>query len=214
MNRKKFETATDFLLDNKHKIEIRERSYKVPGAERIKTHLQAFLDGHPATVNVNLGNALDILDWRVIEALNGMAAAEPAVFRLALNELWTSPLSARKADAFWTTLNPALDAIPAAVSKAVHGLGTRSSVASYFLFLSDPAKFPFYRPSYGGKAIEYLYERREALDQSSAGALLHDYGLRCAFLLREFRDAGLPLLDMLDLQSALYVMVSEHLSKK
>ena len=66
----------------------------------------------------------------------------------------------------------------------------------------------------GGKAIEYLYERKEALDQGSPGALLYDYGMRCAFLLREFRDAGLPLQDMLDLQSALYVLVTEHLNKK
>ncbi|MGY2896777.1 hypothetical protein [Deinococcus sp. UYEF24] len=214
MNRKKFEAATDFLLDNKHKIEIRERSYKVPGAEKIHAHLQAFLEGNPASVNVNLDNALDILDWRVIELLNSVAVTSPEVFRQALKTLWSLPLTAKRADNFWSALDPALGSVPAIVSKAVNGLGTRASVASYFLFLADPVKFPFYRPSYGGKAIEYLYERKEALDQASPGALLHDYGLRCAFLLREFKDAGLPLQDMLDLQSALYVMVSEHVDRK
>ncbi|AWT36831.1 hypothetical protein GCM10008956_26640 [Deinococcus arenae] len=215
MQRKRFEAAVDFLSIPEHnaKIHCRERNYKIPGAEKLTVHLQAFRAGETTKVDVNEGNTLDILDWRVVDGLNQMAAADAYAFRQALDTIWTEPLSPRNADRFWAAIDPALDSISPDISKHFNGLGTRASVASYFLFLADPKKFPFYRPSFGGKAMEYLYDRTEALDRASPGALLHDYGCRCAFLLREFRDAGLKLDDMVDLQSALYVMVQDHLKK-
>ena len=72
----------------------------------------------------------------------------------------------------------------------------------------------FYRPGFGGKAINYLYEKNASLSTNSPGALLDDYQKRCSYLLRQFMDAGVPLRDLLDLQSALYVIVREYIEKK
>ncbi len=116
----------------------------------------------------------------------------------ARRALWAQPLRARSADAFWAAIDPALDAIPTDWSKHLNGVGTRASVASSFLFQAEPVKFPFDRPGYGGKAIAYLYDRQAGLDQSSPGALLHTDMFRCGFLLRAFRDARVPLQDMVD----------------
>ena len=191
MNRQRFETATAFLLQHGsiEKIRVRER-YKISGAQAVRRHLEAFQAGDPTSVDLNPNNVLDILDWRVIKALNLMAAARPEIFRAALSIIWATPLNPKNADAFWTALEPAVDAIDHEWSKALNGLGTRASIASFFLFAADPQRFPFFRPHYGGKAIEYLYGRTEGLDQTSPAALLHDYGMRCAYLYRELRDAG------------------------
>lgn len=204
---------TEFLLEPEQlaKIDGRERAYKVPGAEKIREHLQAFLDGDDAEVDVNFGKALDMVDWRITDTLNQLAAEHPEAFRNALAAIWQPPLKAEQADAFWAALDPALDALPAATTKKFNGVGTRASVASFFLFVADPAAFPFYRPGFGGKAINFLYDKGEHLSQKSPGNLLTDYTSRCQFLRREFKDAGVPLQDMLDLQSALYIAVQDYI---
>lgn len=216
MHRQRLEAVTDFLLDPRHwsTVDQRERGYKVPGAEKIRVHLQCFLDGETAQANVNIGNTLDILGWRVVDGLNQVAATAPETFKRALQALWSQPRTGKNADAFWATLDPALDVLAPDVAKHFNGMGTRASVASYFLFLADPTAVPFYRPGFGGKAINYLYEKNASLSTASPGALLDDYQKRCAYLLRQFMDAGVPLRDLLDLQSALYVIVQEYIEKK
>ncbi|WP_156372543.1 hypothetical protein [Deinococcus sp. Leaf326] len=215
MHRQRLEAVTDFLLDPRHSsiVDQRERKYKLPGAEKIRVHLQCFLDGETAQANVNIGNTLDILDWRVVDGLNQVAAIAPETFKRALQALWSQPRTGKNADAFWATLDPGLDVLAPDVSKHFNGVGTRASVASYCLFLADPMAVPFYRPGFGGKAINYLYEKNASLSKSSPGALLDDYHMRCKYLLRHFTDAGIPLKDLLDLQSALYATVREHIEK-
>ena len=95
--------------------------------------------------------------------------------------------------------------------KHFSGLGTRASVASYFLFLADPLGHPFYRPSFGGKAVEWLYDKKDGLDKRTIGNLLTDDVGRCRSLHRQFQDAGIPLRDMLDTQSALYILSDQYL---
>jgi len=209
MIRKHFEQARDFLLkpENQALIAKRERTYKIPGAEKVRRHLEQFAAGSEDRVNINLEKALDILDWRVVGTVNQMCAGDAPTMRAALSVIWAAPLTTRNASAFWSTAEAVLRSLPAEDAQSVNGMGTRASLASFLLFLQDPTKFPFYRPHYGGKAMLYLYGRHEALDASSPSALLFDYQSRCTYLLREFRDAGIPLTDMTDLQSALYVLV-------
>jgi hypothetical protein len=76
--------------------------------------------------------------------------------------------------------------------------------------VADPVRQPFYRPHFGGKAITWLYGN-DRLDGRSLGHLLTDYIGRCTYLQREFKDAGLPLEDMIDTQSALYILVDQYL---
>jgi len=96
-------------------------------------------------------------------------------------------------------------------SKLGSGIGTRASVASYFLFVADSVHQPYYRPNFGGKAIGSLYDRKDALDSSSPGRLLSDYTGRCQYLQREFNDAGVVLEDMIDVQSALFILADQYL---
>jgi len=216
MIRKHFEQALEFLLrpENQALIAKRERSYKIPGAEKVRKHLEQFAAGSEDPVNITLEKALDILDWRVIGTVNQMCAGDAPAMRAALSVIWAAPLTPRNASAFWSTADVALRTLPVDDAKSVNGVGTRASLASFLLFLQDPTKFPFYRPRYGGKAILYLYGRHEGLDASSPSALLLDYQSRCTFLLREFRDGGVPLNDMTDLQSALYVLVQGFIKPK
>lgn len=211
MNEQRFEQVTTFLKERQRAIFQRERGYKVPATDRLRAHLQQFVGGDlKGRLNVNQGNVLDILSWRNVDLLNRMAAAAPDTFRSALQELWSMPLDPLRADAFWATLDPALDSLPADRAKHVQGLGTRASIASYFLFIAEPPQVPFYRPRFGGDAIKHLYPHRP-LAGESPGHRLKDYGERCAVLKERFNESGLPVADMLDVQSALYVLVQEHL---
>ncbi|WP_161884245.1 hypothetical protein [Deinococcus alpinitundrae] len=214
MDREKFYTAADYLKTRSEDIQNHERGYKVPGVPKVRTHLQAFLDGTlQERVDVLGRGALDLLGWQLQDPLNELAAVAPAEFRAALGALWASPLRAEQADTFWAILDPALDRLKPRKSKAFNGIGARTTVVSYLLYVADPTRFPFYMPSYGGKAIDYLYSKskREKLDDGSPGVLMRAYTQRCTYLLREFRDAGVGFEDMMDLHSGLHLLARDFL---
>lgn len=189
-----------------------ERAYKVQGAASVHMVLQAFVqDGADGRVNVQPQKDLNLLGWQIVDGLNGMANARPEVMRAALQDLWATTPGEANADAFWSRLDPALDSLGAVQRKAFGGQGTRASVASYFLFLADPAGHPFYRPSFGGKALSWLYDRKDGLDTRTLGSLLTDYRGRCTYLRREFQDRRLPVEDMIDTQSVLYMISTQYL---
>lgn len=212
MFRRRFDEACTWLAGQGDNLERNERAYKIRGAERVYLALQAFVAGeHEGKVNVQPQKDLNLLGWQIVDGLNTMVNARPEVFRQALRALWAPPLHPRNADLFWSMLDPSLDALDATQRGHFNGLGTRASVASYFLFLADPTGQPFYRPHFGGKAIEWLYDKGDGLDKRSLGSLLTDYTGRCRYLQREFRDAGIPLEDMIDTQSALYILADQYL---
>lgn len=211
MFRQRFEEACLWLAGQRENLEQNERQYKVQGAEQVRALLQKVLDGDAeGKINVQPPKALNLLGWQVLDGLNVMVNARPEVFRDALSKLWSAPLSASNADVFWSILDPALDELSPVQRGKFGGEGTRASVASYFLFVADPVRQPFYRPHFGGRAITWLYGN-DRLDGRSLGHLLTDYIGRCTYLQREFKDAGLPLEDMIDTQSALYILVDQYL---
>lgn len=212
MFRKRFNEACDWLSGQGENLERNERTYKILGAERVHAQLQVFMSGEVAgKVNVQPPKDLNLLGWQIVDGLNSMVNAQPDVFREALGALWTRPLDPRNADRFWSTLDSALDVLNDTQRGHFGGVGTRASVASYFLFLADPTGQPFYRPNFGGKAIGWLYDKADGLDNHSLGSLLTDYTGRCRYLHREFVDAGIPLEDMIDTQSALYILADQYL---
>lgn len=216
MDHQKFYAAADYIKTRLDHIKGHEGGYKSRGVPKVRAHLQAFQEETlQEPVDVLCGRALDLLDWRIQVPVNELAAVAPDEFRAALGALWAAPLRAEHADQFWDTLEPVLDRLKPENRTAFNGLGARATVASYLLYVADPAQFPFYMPSYGGKAIEHFYgkSKREKLNDSSPGALLSDYTSRCQYLSREFRSAGIPLDDMMDLHSALHVLVRDLLKK-
>jgi len=211
MFRQRFEEACTWLAGQTENLERNERQYKVHGAAQVHELLTRFLAGElEGKVNLQPPAALNLLGWQVLDGLNVMANARPDLFRQALGQLWITPLDPGRADDFWRLLDPALDELSAVQRGKFNGEGTRASVASYFLFVADPAHQPYYRPNFGGKAITWLYGK-DGLDTRSLGSLLQDYSGRCRYLQREFRDAGIPLEDMIDTQSALYILVDQYL---
>ena len=209
MIRKRFEAVTDWLMTQTENLERNERRYKLTGANAVHERLLQF---ETASRNINIqADDLNLLSWRIVDPLNVMANTQPQTFQVALKALWTQPLAPANADTFWSLLDPALDVLDPNRRKQFNGVGTRASVASYFLFVADPQHQPFYRPNFGGKAVNWLYDPKEALTTRSPGALLDDYLHRCKYLHRSFADAGVPLKDMLDTQGALYIIMTDYL---
>ncbi|WP_216327442.1 hypothetical protein [Deinococcus aestuarii] len=212
MFRKRLEEVSAWLQTQGENLDRRERAYKLEGAARVHARLQTFLTDPGVTqINVQPPQELNLLSWQIVDGLNTMIKGAPEVFRSALSVLWTPPLDPGRADQFWSVLDPALDTLSETQRKHFSGVGTRASVTSYFLFLADPLGHPFYRPSFGGKAVEWLYDKKDGLDKRTLGNLLTDYVGRCRYLHQQFRDAGVPLRDMLDTQGALYIISSQYL---
>lgn len=212
-NHSPFERAAEWLLTQSQNLENEERRYKLLGAHAVKDHLGPFLnDKETGRINLNVRNALNLLGWRTVGALNAVVNRAPEVFWAALRQAWIEPKAPLTADRFWELLEPALVAATDDERRALSGKGTRASIASYLLFVADPTAHPFYRPTFGGEAVEWLCEAR--LAQQSAGQLLDDYVTRCRDLLTRFIRAGVPLADMLDLQGALYLIKRHFLETK
>ncbi|RJF72731.1 hypothetical protein D3875_15475 [Deinococcus cavernae] len=212
MFRRRLEEAATWLRSQGENLELNERDYKVPGAREVHRLLHDFLEGKTeGKVNVQPPRHLNLLGWQILDGLNKVANERPEIFRAALSAIWSTPLDPRNADLFWSTLDPALDVLGDTQRKHFNGEGTRASVASYFLFLADPEHQPFYRPNFGGRAIGWLYDRKDGLDSRTLGSLLADYTGRCHYLKGEFDDLGVPLQDMIDVQSALYILADQYL---
>ena len=208
-----FERAAEWLLTQSHQLETEERRYKLAGAQTVREHLEPFLNGDETVrVNLNVRNVLNLLGWRTVGAMNAVVNRTPAVFRAALRQVWIEPKVPLTADSFWELLEPALVAATDDERRALSGKGTRASIASYLLFVADPTAHPFYRPTFGGEAVEWLCETR--LAPQSSGHLLDDYVARCRDLFTRFTQAGVPLGDMLDLQGALYLVKRHFLEAK
>lgn len=212
MFRQNFAEAAKWLETQGENLAKNERAYKIAGAQSVYMLLTDYLAGNMREkVNVQPPKHLNLLGWQILDGLNTMANESPEAFRAALQVIWEQPISAANADRFWSELDPALDKLTDKQRKHFSGEGTRASVASYFLFLADPIHQPFYRPNFGGKAINWLYGTKDGLDRRTLGTLLTDYTGRCRYLKSEFNDAGVPLEDMIDVQSALYILADQYL---
>lgn len=215
MFKTRLEQAATWLATQGDNLKFNERDYKVAGAEAVRKLLQAHLASETEEkIDVQPAKHLNLLSWQIVDGLNTMANNKPEVFKAALRAIWSRPLDPRNADVFWSVLDPALDTLNETQRKHFNGQGTRASVASYFLFLADPEQQPHYRLNFSGKAIGWLYDRKDGLDTRTLGSLLSDHAGRCCYLKNEFNDRGIPLKDMIDVQSALYILASQYLTKK
>lgn len=203
MNKVNFQKALAFLQGREADLEHNERQYKLLGAEKARTDLEAFVEGwNPVPSNLH-PQPLNLLNWRLVDALTKMVKAHPQVFRNALENLWKTA----NADQFWASVDPALDSLEEAEAKNFRSVPARASVASYFLFVKAPEKYPYYKPSYGGKAVKFIYG--EHMDDRSPGTLLTEYFGRCDHLRQRLEEGGVGLRDALDLQGSLFLIVDE-----
>ncbi|WP_185974726.1 AAA family ATPase [Deinococcus detaillensis] len=197
-----------WLLTQQENLDRDERAYKLEGVAMVYPALKAFVDGGSAegvTVQPQR-SGLNQLDWRVAASLDLLLKQRPDSLRQALQILWTQPLEARRTDEFWGKLEDALQSLTPDERRPINGLGTRASVASYFLFLADPTGHPFYRRKFGARAVTWFYEDEPQQRRTSPGELLAEYVDRCQELHAAFLAAGLPFRDLLDTQSALFVL--------
>ncbi|WP_029476251.1 hypothetical protein [Deinococcus frigens] len=210
-HRRRMEGAADYLKreDKREQLDRDERQYKREGAARTREGLETFLRGETEHADVQQ-QPLNLLDWRTRDDLNAVVAANPDLFRQALTRLWSDQAKFSEADAFWGMLDPSLAALSETSRKRFASLNARTSVASYFLFIAAPERHPFYRASFSARAIQALYDKAEGLDKSSVGGLLRDFVGRCHYVQREWPAAGVPLEDMADVQSALYILAQEY----
>jgi hypothetical protein len=210
LNESRVAAAAAWLKTQAQNLEINERAYKLSGATDIHLRLSVALNGSvPSKLNIQSGSKLRMLGWRTVISFNALVNHNVQVFRAALEILRGEAVNPLPANSFWAILDPVAAELPEADRKPLAGTGTRASIASYFLFLADPVGHPFYRPSFGGQAVMWLYKDRP-LDSRSPGHLLQDYVSRCEVLLQEFRAQGVPLQDMLDLQGALYIISMQY----
>ncbi|UQN08782.1 AAA family ATPase [Deinococcus sp. QL22] len=210
LNESRVAAAAAWLKTQAQNLETNERAYKLSGAKDIHLRLSVALQGSATgKLNVQPGNKLNMLGWRTVSGVNALVNRDAQMFREALDALRHDAVDPLHANDFWAILDPVAADLPEADRKPFAGTGTRASIASYFLFLADPVGHPFYRPSFGGQAVMWLYSDRP-LDRRSPGHLLQDYVSRCEVLLKEFQAQGVPLQDMLDLQGALYILSHQY----
>ncbi|MBZ9752390.1 hypothetical protein K7W42_16180 [Deinococcus sp. HMF7604] len=208
--KQKFAGATAFLRlpEKMAQLDAEERHYKRRGAAATRDALESFLRGETEEPNIQI--ELNLLDWRMKDDLSSMFIHHPKLFREALTALWADQITFKGADLFWSIIDPALNVLPATHQKRFASLNARTSVVSYFLFVANPQHHPFYRASFSAKAIQALYDKSEGLDRRTISGLLQDFVGRCKHVQALWQEEGLPLEDMLDTQSALYILAQEH----
>ena len=145
------------------------------------------------------------LGWRTFDNLLRLTAQHPQALEAAVDSL----LETRDADAFWDELarggggEQALEEY-----QQLSRIGTRAAVASLFLFLDDPERFPMYRMRNFGEPLERLLGQK--LDRSTPGLLLKEYYEALDELKKRYQAAGLPAETPLDTQGTLWVLNYMH----
>ncbi|HWG83945.1 MAG TPA: hypothetical protein VNT60_00580 [Deinococcales bacterium] len=205
MNRKNLRMAAEFLRGKEEQLERHENLYKRQGAEKVRHALQAFIADPSARFKHLQLPPLNLLNWRSSQPIERIAAERPEVFREALARLWQTG----NADDFWAVLDPALDLLDGVERGKFASVAARANLASYLLFVRDPARHPYFKSSYGGKGIRFIFG--EAMDGRSPGKLLTEYTRRCEVLRESLGEEGVNLRDALDTQSALFLIVDDLL---
>ena len=204
MNGRAISTATAYVRDNWHLITDDETKFKLEFFEQAKPSLaeaeasdiswHGFLKKHRQMFSHMLG-------WRVADHFLILARDFPDEVGSALRHVHV-PVDA---DPFWERLQRMIrrEGRHEDFDK-MRSTGARASVASFFLFLRDPIRFPVFRPGNYGRPLTRLMA--EPLANNSPGQLLSSYYDGIERLRAQFESAGLPAMSPLDVQGILWVV--------
>ena len=203
MNVENFETVVAYMRDHWELITEDESAYKPAYVESI-TDVVRRADVHEVGWDAVLEARLDVtqhlLGWRVVRPLLDLIRSTSEAFTTGVPRL----LENQNADELWDGIADAVGGPSRLESIAsLRGVGVRTSVASYFLFVHDPFKWPMYRKNNFGTPLVKI--TGEPLDDSSPAHLLWGYYRSLDELLGRMRYADLPATSRLDVQGVLWV---------
>jgi hypothetical protein len=141
-----------------------------------------------------------LLGWRAADHLHRLARAWPRGLATGIRDM----LATQDADALWrAVLADAGGEGGLQPYTTLASVGARASVASYFLFVHDPVRWPMYRAGNFGSPLVKI--TGEPLDKTSPASLLRGYYRALDELHHRLRFAGLPATSRLDAQGVLWV---------
>lgn len=181
-----------------------ERDYKIEIARNLQVARDALLRGEAwlAPLRKAFGPPNNLAPWRAADSFLKWCASVPDAAADALRALWTSEGTALD------RLRAFLECLP---DEALHGPGTRLTVASFLHMATSPENFPVYKetPFLRGFELTGFHRPPKGADEVQV------YDNALAFLDRLSEEAsarGLELRDRLDAQGVLWsvVMASGH----
>jgi antitoxin (DNA-binding transcriptional repressor) of toxin-antitoxin stability system len=141
-----------------------------------------------------------LIGWRAADHLRRLARAWPGGLATGVRDM----LATQDADALWRALlADAGGEAGLTPYRTLASVGARASVASYFLFVHDPVRWPMYRADNFGTPLVKI--TGEPLDKTSPASLLRGYYRALDELHHRLRYAGLPATSRLDAQGVLWV---------
>ncbi|HEX8433395.1 MAG TPA: AAA family ATPase [Longimicrobium sp.] len=179
-----------------------ERDYKLKISERIRAAINAAASGGDflPLLKKAFSKPNNLTDFRAHGRFIEWATANPQLAREALLALVAVDLNAAaRVDRF-------LSLVPTSI---VAGIGGWLSIASFFLFGSDPATFPIYRSTPLQTAERVLGYPESPPARSSAGGTYAHHATFVREFGQEVRSAGVPLRDMLDAQSLIFTLAKK-----
>lgn len=198
-----FENLAAYMRDHWDLITDDESAYKPAYAAAIADTVRradAGEIGWDTVLEAKIEVARHLLGWRVVGPLLELIRAWPDGFSAGVREM----LATQNADALWEAVTQAAGG-PSRLEPiaTLRGVGVRASVASYFLFVHDPTRWPMYRKDNFGTPLVKL--TGEPLDESSPARLRWGYYRALDELQGRMRFAGLPVTSRLDVQGVLWV---------
>ena len=203
MNTDHFDSVVAYMLDHWDLISEDESAYKpayVDSIAEVVRRADAGEVGWDAVVEARLDVTQHLLGWRVVGPLLDLIRSWPEAFAVGVRTMLTK----QNADDLWNAVTEAAGG-PSRLESftALRGVGVRASVASYFLFVHDPFKWPIFRKRNFGTPLVKI--TGDPLDESTPAGLLWGYYRALDDLLGRMRHSGLPATSRLDAQGVLWV---------
>lgn len=204
MNPESLQLAIDFMRDHWHLITDDESRFKSEYASRVAAVRQD-AEHRKATwrevLEKEAKGATKLLGWRTLDALLRLDAEHPGLLQEAITALYRDGDADDYAGALMRTVAPQAWSEQ---FKNLRSVGSRASVASFFLFLRDHEHQPLFRAANFGTPLVQI--TGEPLDRRSPGTLLRDYVRGVDLVLKALQAAGLPARSRLDAQGVLWVV--------
>lgn len=198
-----FDRVAAYMREHWHLITEDESAYKpayVAEIAEVVRRADAGEVGWDAVIEANFDRAQHLLGWRVVQPLLDLIRSWPDAFAAGVRRL----VEIQNANVLWEAVTDAAGGPSRLESiKELRGVGVRASVASYFLFVHDPVKWPMYRQDNFGTPLRKI--TGEPLDESSPAHLLWGYYRALDELHGRLKYADVPVTSRLDTQGVLWV---------
>ncbi len=203
LNPSNFDRVAAFMRENWALITEDESAYKPAYVAQIADLVRradAAEVGWELVLTADSDQVNHLLGWRVGPQLIQLARDWPLGLAGGVRDM----LAAQNADALWRAVRDDAGGEAGLVSYThLQGVGVRASVASYFLFVHDPVRWPMYRKDNFGTPLVKI--SGEPLDESSPATVLWGYYRALDELQHRLRFADVPAASRLDAQGVLWV---------